>query len=78
MNIVFSFTLKGAGDTRFVTLVALLIPWPLMVFPTSLVTERDDAIYWAWGFASVFIMTQAVIFLWRFKQGKWKEMRVID
>jgi MATE family multidrug resistance protein len=77
MNLVFSFSLKGAGDTRFVTLVALLIPWPLMVIPTWLIRDWPDAVYWAWGAATVFIICQALVFWRRFVGGKWKSMSVI-
>jgi MATE family multidrug resistance protein len=77
MNLVFSFALKGAGDTRFVTLIALTLPWPLMILPTWLISHREDAIYWAWGAASIFIITQAFVFLGRFIGGKWKGMSVI-
>lgn len=78
LNLMLSFALKGAGDTRFVTLIALTLPWPLMVIPTWVVAGWDHAIYWAWGAASIFIISQALIFLWRFRQGKWKDMRVIE
>lgn len=78
MNLVFSFTLKGAGDTRFVSLVALILPWPLMVVPTILMKDWTGAVYWAWGAASVFIIIQALVFLYRFLGGKWKTMSVID
>ena len=77
INMVFSYALKGAGDTRFVTTVALLVPWPTMVLPTWLVSHRADGVYWAWAGASSFIIIQALIYLWRFRQGKWKSMRVI-
>lgn len=77
MNIVFSLALKGAGDTRFVTMVALTMPWPLMVIPTWLMRHETHAIYWAWGACSVFVCTQASIFWRRFVAGKWKQMRVI-
>ena len=77
MNLVFSFALKGAGDTRFVTLVALLMPWPLMVLPTWLWRDWPGAVYWAWGAASVYIILQALVFLVRFRGGKWKQMSVI-
>lgn len=77
MNLIFSFALKGAGDTRFVTLVALIMPWPLMVLPTWLFKHFDGAIYWAWGAASTFIILQAMVFLRRFYGGKWKAMTVI-
>jgi MATE family multidrug resistance protein len=77
MNLIFSFALKGAGDTRFVTLVALTVPWPLMVMPTWLMKDWNGAVYWAWGAASFFIIFQSFIFLARFRGGKWKTMSVI-
>ncbi len=77
MNLNFSFALKGAGDTRFVTLVALTVPWPLMVAPVYFTMNWDNAVYWAWGFASLFITVQSCIFFMRFKGGKWKTMSVI-
>lgn len=77
MNLIFSFALKGAGDTKFVTLVALTLPWPLMVFPTYLASTHETGIYWSWGAATVFIVTQAFVFLKRFTGGKWKSMSVI-
>lgn len=77
MNLVFSFALKGAGDTKFVTWVALLLPWPVMVIPTWLMRDWPNAVYWAWGAASCYSVIQAMIFLARFRGGKWKSMSVI-
>ena len=48
INFVFSFALKGAGDTRFVFLASLLLPWPLMVLPTYLMKDYENAVYLAW------------------------------
>ncbi len=78
MNLIFSFTLKGAGDTRFVSLVALTVPWPIMVLPTWLMKDWDGAVFWSWGAASIFVITQSFIFLFRFLGGKWKTMSVIN
>ncbi|MGE4232499.1 MAG: MATE family efflux transporter [Bacteriovoracia bacterium] len=78
MNLIFSFALKGAGDTRFVSMVALFLPWPLMVLPTYLLKHTHGAVYWAWGAASVFVISQAMVFLGRFRGGKWKKMSVIS
>jgi len=77
LNLVCSFTLKGAGDTRFVSLIALILPWPLMVLPTWLMRDWNGAVYWAWGSASLFAMVQALVFLRRFMGGKWQSMSVI-
>jgi len=77
MNLIFSFALKGAGDTRFVTMVTLVVPWPLMVLPTWLLVNTEGAVYRAWGAASIYIVVQALIFWRRFEGGKWKHMSVI-
>jgi MATE family multidrug resistance protein len=78
VNLVFSFALRGAGDTRFVMMVSLVLSWPLMVLPTWAVVQGGWGLYWAWGCASAYIIGQALIFLFRFRVGKWKTMRVIE
>jgi len=77
-NLVFSFALRGAGDTRFVTLAAIGPAWLVMVGPTYLAVEYGWGLYWAWAFASAYIAVLALIFLARFVYGKWKTMRVIE
>jgi multidrug resistance protein, MATE family len=77
LNLVFSFALKGAGDTRFVTLIALTVPWPMMVLPTWYVQDWSNSVYWAWAATTIYVITQAFIFLWRFRGGLWKSMSVI-
>lgn len=77
-NLVFSFALRGAGDTRFVTLAALVFSWPSLVLPTWAAVEFGWGLYWAWSFASLYIMLLALTFLFRFLQGKWQSMRVIE
>jgi multidrug resistance protein, MATE family len=78
MSLVFSFALRGAGDTRFVTIVALGLAWPLMVLPTWAAWYYEWGLYWAWAFASTYIISLALTFLFRFRTGKWKSMRVIE
>ena len=77
MNFVFSFALKGAGDTRFVTMVALLLPWPVMVLPTALLSHVPGGLYYSWGAASLYGCLLAFVFWARFRGGKWKSMSVI-
>jgi MATE family multidrug resistance protein len=89
MNIAFSFALRGAGDTKFVTWLTFTLAWPLMVLPTIYVVtnraelaarfpEMGDPIYWAWGFATLHIVAISLCFWLRFRSGKWKSMRVIE
>jgi len=78
MSLVFSFALRGAGDTRFVTIMALVLAWPLMVLPTWATWYYGWGLYWAWAFASAYIIALGITFLLRFRTGKWKSMRVIE
>ena len=40
VNVTFSFALRGAGDTRFVSLLTFALAWPIMVVPTFVVVRR--------------------------------------
>ena len=78
VNVAFSFALRGAGDTRFVSLLTFALAWPIMVIPTFLVVRSGGNIYWAWGFATAYIIAMAACFTLRFRSGRWKSMRVIE
>lgn len=72
-----SFALKGAGDTRFVSLVALTVPWPMMVLPAYLLQDAAHATQWSWGFVALYSFAVTGILFARFQGGKWKSMSVI-
>lgn len=72
-----SFALKGAGDTRFVSLMALTVPWPLMVLPTYFFRHFENAAVIGWCFAAVYVVTIALTLIFRFRAGKWKKMSVM-
>jgi MATE family multidrug resistance protein len=78
VNLSFAFALRGAGDTKFVTLLTFSLAWPLMVIPTTVVVWLGGTVYWAWVFASLHIIGMSVCFWFRFRGGKWKSMRVIE
>lgn len=78
LNLIFSFALRGAGDTLFVTVIALGMAWPIMVFPTWAAWYFDLGLNYAWGAVSAYVIILAFVFLLRFRTGKWKSMRVIE
>jgi len=77
-NIIYAYALRGAGDTRFVTLVTIGFSWPLMVIPTYLCWKLGWGLFVAWMFATSYVVVLAIVFALRFRGGKWRTMRVIE
>jgi len=77
-NIIYAFGLRGAGDTRFVSLIALTTSWPLMVIPTWLCWRLGWGLYAAWSCATLYVFALAICFALRFRGGRWRTMRVIE
>ncbi|AGA24548.1 MATE family efflux transporter [Singulisphaera acidiphila] len=78
VNLTIAFALRGAGDTRFVSILTFTLAWPLMVIPTYLLVRAGGNLNWAWMFATAYILAMALCFTLRFRSGKWKSMRVIE
>lgn len=79
MNIIYASAIKGAGDTRFVMLMILVVSLFVLVIPTYIAIEiLDFGLMASWGIASVYVIFLGLIFLFRFLQGKWQKMRVIE
>lgn len=80
-NIIFSAAIKGAGDTRFVMIVSVILNWTVVVIPTYLAVKfltGSARLYTAWLALTVYVCVLSVLFLLRFCGGKWKTMRVIE
>jgi MATE family multidrug resistance protein len=78
-SIVFSSALKGAGDTRFIMLMAALLSIVGLVIPSYVILVLlDGGINAGWIILTVYIIVLGLAFLTRFLGGKWKSMRVID
>lgn len=73
-----SFALKGAGDTRYVSLVALTIPWPFLVLPTYMLRHHPDATVLSWLSVIGYSLVLSTVLILRFKKGSWKSMSVIE
>jgi len=79
MNIIFCSAIKGAGDTRYVMFVTVLLSVCVLIIPVYLVIEIFEfGLMSAWVLATAYVTLLGVIFYLRFVGGKWKSMRVIE
>ena len=78
MCVVFTGTLKGAGDTRFIMIVSLfLTPVPVAAAWVG-IHFFGFGLIWCWSVITLWICTSGVIYLTRYLQGHWRDMRVIE
>ena len=79
LNLVFASAIKGAGDTKFVMLIGLLLSTLLLVIPSYIaLVVMKRGLYEAWLIASIYISMLGFSYLIRFLSGKWKTMTVIE
>jgi multidrug resistance protein, MATE family len=77
-QMVFVGALKGAGDTRFLLRVSLLMTALLAGFSWLSVEIWRLNIYGCWILIVIWCCLAATIYALRFWQGKWRRMRVIE
>jgi len=79
MTIIYASAIKGAGDTRFVMLMIMVLSAFVLVIPTYLVVVvLEYGLMASWIFATAYIIILSFAFYFRFLGGKWKSMRVIE
>lgn len=78
MCVVFTGTLRGAGDTRFIMIVSLILT-PLPVTAAWIgIHYYGLGLIWCWITITLWIWISGVIYLSRFLHGHWRHMRVIE
>ena len=79
MNIIFCSAIKGAGDTRYVMFVTVLLSVFVLIVPVYIAIEvLESGLMVAWVLATAYVTLLGVTFYLRFLGGKWKAMRVIE
>jgi multidrug resistance protein, MATE family len=79
LNLIFSGALKGAGDTRFIMWTIAVLSLGVMIIPVYIAVEvMGQGIYTAWALATLYVCALGMAFMLRYRQGKWKTMRVIE
>ena len=70
--------LKGAGDTRFIMWSIGTLSLAVMILPIYIGVEVFNAgIFFAWSCATCYVILLFAVSFWRFRQGRWKQLRVV-
>jgi MATE family multidrug resistance protein len=77
LQIVFSSAIKGAGDTWFVLITSAVVSLAGVVVG-QVGAIFGGGLYWWWCVITGWIITLSAVYLARFLQGKWRQMRVIE
>ncbi|MCH7753429.1 MAG: MATE family efflux transporter [Planctomycetes bacterium] len=78
MAMVFVSAIKGAGDTRFVLKVSIVMASLLVGLSWLTIEVWQVGIYACWTVVTGWICAMGVVFWLRFLQGSWRSMRVIE
>ena len=77
-NLAFSSALRGAGDTRFPMWVMSTVGVFGFALPCLMLYMYKQPWWTLWIAMTAEILLLCLIFSWRYKQGKWMKMRVIE
>ncbi|MEX0611432.1 MAG: MATE family efflux transporter [Pirellulales bacterium] len=77
-QMVFVGALKGAGDTRFLLRVSLVLAGLLAAFSYLSVEVWELNVFGCWTLVVIWCWLAAAIYVTRFRQGHWRRMRVIE
>ena len=78
MLMIFVSAIKGAGDTRFVLNVSLVMGLLLAGLSWLVIEVFHWGVYRSWCIITAWVWIMGIVYLLRFLQGKWRSMRVIE
>ncbi len=79
LYMTFSGVLKGAGDTHFIMWSIGFVSLFVMILPVYIGIEFfQQGINYAWMCVLMFITSLFIVTSARYRQGKWKDMLVVE
>ena len=78
LNIAFSSALRGAGDTRFVTLMIAILSIGALIIPAwILLGVMNVQPIWGWVVVTAYCCLLGISFFIRFKKGPWRTFTLV-
>ncbi len=76
--ILYGNAIRGAGDTKFSMWAMGIMAWCFFAIPCLISYKLGAGPYFLWKIIVFYAILSAAIFFWRYRQGKWKHMKVIE
>lgn len=77
MGLILAQALFGAGNTKYVMYVELVLHFTCLVpLAWILGIEADGGLFGVWTAAAAYIALLAALMAWKFREGKWKHIRL--
>ena len=77
-QLVFAGALRGAGDTRWVMWVSVLMHWFLAVGTFVMIRVLQVSPVTMWVFLIGFVLALGLVMFLRFQRGKWESIQLIE
>jgi MATE family multidrug resistance protein len=78
MYFTFIGVLKGAGDTRFIMWSIGIVSLIVMILPlTYIIKYKGWGLFACWITLTIYVISLFLVSYLRYRQGKWKNIRVI-
>ena len=76
-NIIFAGSLRGAGDTKWVMRISVIVHWTLALTALLFVRVAHIQPIAVWSLFIGMILILGFSMLFRFRSGKWKSIKLI-
>lgn len=76
--LVSSGVLRGAGDTRWLMVVSVLLHWAMLVSQFLIIRVFKLGPKLSWIAFCLFVFSIAAVFLWRLKGGRWRDPEALE
>jgi MATE family multidrug resistance protein len=71
--------LRGAGDTKALLLICVCSAWFLMVPGVIVIIfVLKMSVITVWIYLTIYVMIESSLIFWRFKTGKWRQIKLIE
>ena len=76
--LIYSNAVRGAGDTRYIMLLTVVMAWGFCAIPCIIMWLLGASVWWLGGCLSTYIVIFGLLCYRRYRSGKWTKMKVIE